>query len=272
MKGKLTGQIIAGKYRVLDLYVDYPYELYHIECEGRCNELFLRTYRKYADKTTNRHIIQEPLFLKRLDHPAFPRIMSITEDDLYYYVIRETINGRYLQHILDEEHLSEGMIINYSLQICEAVRYLASADFHFVFGLITPSYICVQPDNSLKFLGIDYWLGCQEGCRFAILCENFQAPEALFMKSEDIRSVIYTIGQVIRTMIERLAQQNPSFVGSMNHKKLSKIITKCTHINPKRRYQTCDKLISALKRPAPSTYVSLFSKDNVIKLLRRGTR
>lgn len=265
MEGRLTGQILAGKYKVLDLLVDCPYELYNIEYEGHRNDLFLRTYRKNADKAQNLNMLQEPLFLKQLDHPAFPRIVRITEDDLYYYVIREIINGRTLNSMLSEEQLSEEMIMNYSLQICEAVRYLSSEAFCFVFGLVTPSYIYVQPDNSLKFVGMDHWLGFPEGFRFQALEDRFRAPETFFKGANDITSVIYTIGQVIHIMTDRLVQQNPLFAGSPNYKKLSGIITKCMHKDSKKRYQSCDALISALKRPFHRSLASQL-KEGVLKM------
>lgn len=70
---------------------------------------------------------------------------------------------------------------------------------------------------------------------------GFAAPEQYGISQSDIRSDIYSLGIVINIM---LTGQHPSKQLAEGH--LGRIVTRCTHVNPQKRYKNVLHLMKSL--------------------------
>ena len=72
-------------------------------------------------------LLAEANLMKRLDHPALPRIVDIIENGVTIYVVMDYIEGESLDKILLEHGPQpEKAVINWAMQICDALNYLRS--------------------------------------------------------------------------------------------------------------------------------------------------
>ena len=70
---------------------------------------------------------------------------------------------------------------------------------------------------------------------------GFAAPEQYGLSQTDVRSDIYSLGILINVM---LTGQHPS--KQLARGRLGRIVERCTHVNPQKRYQNVLRLMEAL--------------------------
>lgn len=69
----------------------------------------------------------EPEILKRLNHPALPRICDIYEDENKIYIVEDYLEGACLKQVLDEKgKFDEQTVIDWAIQLCSVLEYLHS--------------------------------------------------------------------------------------------------------------------------------------------------
>lgn len=91
--------------------------------------LKLNQYRaiKCIPKTLSRSASpdMEAGLLKNLRHPGIPMIYDTEEDESYYYVVEEYIQGESLfAFVQNQDNISQETVISFGIQLCEIIEYL----------------------------------------------------------------------------------------------------------------------------------------------------
>ena len=139
----IQGTVLFGKYRVIRV-LGY----------GRDSTVYLAWHQELEEYRAVKRVSRasgdagqfkkEALLLKRLSHPAIPRVYDLEEDSEYYYLIEEFLEGSSFCDLVEERgHLSQEAVIRCGIQICSLVHYLHSAEE------VPILYLDLQPRNLL---------------------------------------------------------------------------------------------------------------------------
>lgn len=151
--------------------------------------LKLETYRaiKCISKTRSMpsSILSEANILAKLRHPGIPIVYDIEEDEAFYYIIEEYVEGESLEKLLWNTSVSQEYMIQIGIQLCGIVSFLHSQKpFPVLHQDLKPSHIIVC-GNQVKL--IDF----------------------------GIASYITSRGKIIRTMEQKVLRHRSS-TGNMN--------------------------------------------------------
>ncbi len=235
-----------GKYRILStLGTGSSSTVYLAE------HLKLETYRAIKCIPKDHTLISSPAFrngcsteavlLKALNHPGIPRIYDIEEDESFLYLIEEYISGDSLDIFLSNpEHISQQIIIHFSIQICDILNYLHHiSPYPILYQDLKPEHIIVC-GNQIKIVdfGIaDYFTNA--GNQFQLYgTDEFTAPEARNGEPVTPACDIYSLGKIMQYMAGRA---QISCCAS-----LFTIIKKASATKSTQRYETAVDLKKAL--------------------------
>jgi serine/threonine protein kinase len=203
-------------------------------------------------------LLAEPNILKKLKHPALPRIFDINEDQNYLYIVEDYIEGVSLDKELQRvERFPEKTIIEWAKQICDAFSYLHNLKPNpVIYRDMKPANIMATSENEIKI--IDFGIAREykeeaEGDTTHIGTIGYAAPEQRGTSQSDARTDIYSLGVTLYHLLTGKSPNEPPFeiipVRKID-KKLSQgieyIIKKCTQADPKKRYQSVEALLKDL--------------------------
>lgn len=172
--------------------------------------------------------------LREIDNIHIPKILKIFTENEYTYVIEDYLEGTPIYKI---NELSETNIINYVLQICDGLKSLHDANL--VYRNIKLSNIIITNENIVKLRDcenaqlIDKEYNKQDTRYIGDI--GFAAPEQFIYQKTDIRSDIYSIGVLMRVLLDNIG--NEEYDGKFNY-----IINKCVDFNPNYRFQKIEEL------------------------------
>lgn len=215
----------------------------------------------------------EPDMLKRLSHPALPRLYDIIENESSVYLIVEYINGRTLSTGLDlNGPVSEDAAAQWGIQLCEVLGYLHSQKPHpVIYRDMKPSNIMLQPDGQLKL--IDFGIAREYKSRASndtvfIGTRGYAAPEQYGTGQTSAASDIYSLGATLYHLITGCAPDMPPYVlkpvRTINPEitlEMERIIAKCTRQEPSERYQSAAELRHDLELLIKGAKVSIPDKN-----------
>ncbi len=188
-------------------------------------------------------LLQEARLLKSLHHPGIPTIYDVEEDDTYYYLIEEYAEGESLEEfLLQQSYISQSTFIDLSLQLCDIFCYLHTLKPSPILYLdLKPEHIivCGMQIKLIDF-GVATYLSNLGNIYNLFGNRDFSAPELFSGKMPDILSDIYSIGKIMQYLSNYLdVSLSPRF---------QKIILKSIDTNPACRFETVDKLTSAIEK------------------------
>ncbi len=207
----------------------------------------LKDYRaiKCISKTrsTQPSLLLEADLLKNLRHPGIPIIYDVEEDDEYYYIVEEYVQGLSLLRYYEEEQpLSQEVLIDFAIQLCDILQYLHEQKPQPILYLdLKPEHI-IMSGGHLKLIDFGMAIaGSSITETTGITCE-FAAPEKYSMKNIDCRTDIYELGAVLYYLIYHhyysgiSKQKTPE--RKLISRKLERILTKMLQEEPNKRYQS----------------------------------
>lgn len=205
-------------------------------------------------------LMAEPNLLKKLEHPALPRLFDILEQDGRLYMIFDYINGVSLDKKLEAEgRIAPEIVIEWAIQLCGALRYLHGQKPNpVIYRDMKPSNIILTSNGTLKLVdfGIarEYKPGSPSDTVF-IGTRGYAAPEQYGTGQTGAASDIYSLGV---TLHQLLTGKNPSeppfglkpvrYYDDSLPAALEAIIIKCTNEDMKDRYQSADELLAELEK------------------------
>lgn len=256
------GTVIDGKYEILKQIGKGGMSIVFLAMDKRLNKQWaVKEIRKTANGKNNEVVVNSLLaeanLMKRLDHPALPRIVDIIDNGQTIYIIMDYIEGESLDKILKEYGAQpQEQVIDWAKQLCDVLGYLHSQKHPIVYRDMKPANIMLKPEGNLKVIdfGIAREYKEQNLADTTILGTPGYAPPEQHKGHTDPRSDIYALGMTMHHLVTGIdprsedyvfvpiRQWNPELSGG-----LERIIDKCTALDPENRYQNCSELMYALE-------------------------
>src|SRR5690625_5042017 len=140
------GQEVDGRYEILKEIGRGGMSIVYLAMDNRLNKsLAVKDIRKR--QSSNHEILLNSLvveanMLKKLEHPALPRIYDIIESKDDIYVVMDYIEGESLKEKLDREHaFPPDKVIAWAKQLADVLGYLHNQQPHPII------YRDMKPDN-----------------------------------------------------------------------------------------------------------------------------
>lgn len=257
------GTILEGKYEILKEIGRGGMSYVYLAMDTRLNKQWaVKEVKKNANNQQNQLVVQslitEANLMKKLNHPSFPRIVDILEEENTIYVVMDYVEGESLESTVKlSGRQSEDDVIDWAIQLCDALEYLHTRKPSIVHRDIKPANIIRQPEpiNSIKVLdlGIAKELVDKdaEGTK-CIGTPGYASPEQSIPGMKlDGRSDIYSIGATMHHLLTGMdPRRNVGFkrlrliTGKVSSKTegLEYIIDKCLKQDANLRYQSCAEL------------------------------
>ena len=150
MKGavfRIKETILFGKYRILStLGVGNTSTVYLAE------HIKLNVYRaiKRIQKNTSpvTSFTLEAQLLKDLNHPGIPIIYDVEEDESFYYMIEEFVQGESLDTFVSHQRVSHELLLKFGIQLCDILYYLHNfMPYPILYQDLKPEHIIVCGDD-----------------------------------------------------------------------------------------------------------------------------
>ena len=195
-------------------------------------------------------LLAEPNILKRLHHPALPRIVDIAQDDRYLYIVEDYIQGVSLDRQLQvQQRFDEPTVVGWAIQLCQVLTYLHNQRPHpIIYRDLKPANLIVSQDNRVQLIdfGIarEYKAG-RQGDTAYMGTRGYAAPEQYGSGQTDQRTDIYALGMTLYHLLTGQSPSQPPYAYDSIRRldgRLSQgieyVVAKCVRQNPDDRYQT----------------------------------
>lgn len=256
------GTVIDGKYEILKQLGKGGMSVVYLAMDLRLNKQWAVKVIQRKGIGKNNEIVLNKVpddteLMKRLDHPAIPRIVDIIDnaDDPQIYIVMDYVEGESLDKILAEYGAqSQDLVIDWAKQICDTLGYLHSQKPPIIYRDMKPANVMLKPDGNLKIIdfGISREYKEQNLADTMVMgTRGYVSPES-GTRQTDARSDIYSLGMTLHHLVTGvdprkkqyvpIKQYNPSLMDG-----LEIIIDKCVQINPDDRYQNCNELMYDLE-------------------------
>ena len=152
------GTVIEGKYEILKLIGTGGMSYVYLAMDKRLNKQWaVKEIKKTAngknDEIIENSLLTEANLMKKLDHPALPRIVDIIDNGETIYVIMDYIEGESLDKILCEYGAQpQELVIDWAKQVCDALQYLHSQNPPIIYRDMKPSNIMLKPEGNIKII------------------------------------------------------------------------------------------------------------------------
>ncbi len=238
----MDSNILFGKYEILSHLGEGSFA--NVYCSRHLQLECFRALKLIPKSSINSResLISEALLLKTLNHPAIPQVYDVEEDNDYYYLVEEFIEGESLEAFLSHQSsISQTVFLEFSLQLSDIFLYL----HHLV---PTPVlYLDLKPEHiivcgtQLKLIDFNVATFLSKSGNILNLFGNrdFTAPELFEGSAPNPLCDIYSIGKIMEYL--------SGYLTSPLHPTFHQIIKKAAQNNPNCRFETVDSLISALK-------------------------
>lgn len=254
------GTVIDGKYHILKEIGRGGMSTVYLAMDNRLNKTWtVKEIRNTNSTRKDQFIIQslvvEANLMKRLDHPAIPRIVDIIDTGSTLYVIMDYIEGVSLEEIIrNDGPQQEDSVIDWCKQVCEALLYLHNQKPPIIYRDVKPANIILKPDGIIKIIdfGIAREFKQDWNSDTTVLGTKGYAPPEQYVGQTDQRSDIYALGMTMHyllTGVEPRAGEPRQAVRQLNptlSEGIEAIIDKCVETNPEYRFQSCVDLLYAL--------------------------
>lgn len=254
------GTIICQKYQVIGLLGKGGMSKVYLVRDLKLDKKWaVKEILRQPEGWKNRFFIQSAMsevnVMKKLDHPALPRIVDILEEKSAVYVVMDYVEGENLAVLLKKEGcIEQKVVIRWAKELCDVLLYLHGQNPPVIYRDMKPANIIIDLNGKVKL--IDFGIAREyrkdeEDETVNLGTRGYAAPEQ-FKEGcrEDERTDIYSLGV---TMHQLLTGLNPSeldfsFLPVRKRKPelslgIEYIVQKCVKENPKERYQNCKELL-----------------------------
>lgn len=247
--------ILSGKYQILQFLgkgnSSQVYLARHISLKAdRAIKVIPKTSR------TCLNTISEAQLLKSLRHPGIPIIYDIEEDDDFFYLVEEYIQGESLEvFLLHQKFISTNLFYTFCRQLCDIFVCLHTClSSPVLYQDLKPEHIIVC---GLQIKLIDFGASSyvsNSGNNFQHFGNlDFTAPECFQGGQPCVASEIYSIGKIIEFI--------SGFVKEPISQNIQHITQKATESDPMLRFETVEALRQSLQQE--------FSKKETTHLVKK---
>lgn len=276
------GDILDNKYEILKLIGKGGMSKVWLAMDRRVNRQWAvkevsKANPKYQLTVDESKTLREIDIMRRLDHPALPRIVDVIDEEYSLCVVMDYIEGETLLELLETYGVQkEEVVVTWMLEVCDILTYLHGQNPPIIYKDLKPSNLMLNRDGHIKIIdfGIAKEYKGNKGETMPLGTEGYASPEHRSGYTDE-RSDIYTVGTTAYQLLTGKDPSEPPYdllpIRSINpslSQGLEKIIARATERDPDNRYQTAAELANALE-----SYKKL--DDDYIQTLeakvRRGT-
>lgn len=211
------------------------------------NEIVVLEHKTLHKRIIKRTFIGNPEVYRRLltlKHKNMPEILEVVEFEDKIIVLEEYIDGVTLFDLINENLYKENQVKKLVRELCDVLSFLHS--FNIIHRDIKPENVMIENDTqTLKLIDFDsariYKKYYPRDTEY-LGTVGYAAPEQYGDTQTDIRTDIYAVGIVMNVM---LTGKPPTI--QLHNGRFSKVIEKCIHISPEKRFQTAQELKRSLK-------------------------
>ncbi len=259
-----SGCVLKGKYEILTLIGEGGMSRVYLarDLELVNKQWAIKEVDRRAEDALGRSIEQsithEAELLSKIQHPTIVDIVDIVKTDEHIYVVMDHVEGEPLDQVVRRQGPQvEEDVQRWMLQICDALSYLHRQNPPIIHRDLKPNNIMLHPDGYVKLIDLgvarEYQLD-QRKDTVAFGTTGYAAPEQYGKAQTDGRSDVYAAGA---TLWHLLAGEAPPVefplpdVRSVNPQVgegfAEVIIPRCTQIDRRKRYSSCDALAADLE-------------------------
>ncbi len=257
------GEIIQGKYEILKLIGKGGMSQVYLAMDQNLNKQWaVKEIEKRVWDKNHQVVVQSAMaeanMIKKLDHPALPRIVDIIDKADVIYVIMDYIEGEPLSNILAKQGAqSQERVIEWAKQLCEVLDYLHTCDPPIIYRDMKPANVMLQPNGNVKLIDFGIAREYKEqnlADTVSLGTKGYAAPEQFGGRGQtDARTDVYGLGVTLYHLLTGknpceppyelypIRYWNPQLSGG-----LESVVMKCTQLNPEDRYQSCAEVLYAL--------------------------
>lgn len=257
------GTVIDGKYEILKEIGHGGMSTVYLAMDKRLNKQWaVKEIRKKGsgknDEIVVNSLLAEANLMKRLDHPALPRIIDIIDNGITIYVVMDYIEGESLDKILSEYGAQpEDRVVEWAKQLCDALSYLHSQKPPIIYRDMKPANVMLKPEGNIKIIdfGIAREYKEQNLSDTTVLGTKGYAPPEQYSGQTDPRSDIFALGMTMHHLLTGIDPRNGEPYAPVRqwNPELSEgieiIIDRCVEPAAENRYQSCSDLLYDLEHP-----------------------
>lgn len=272
------GSVIDEKYEILKEIGRGGMSVVYLAMDKRLNKQWaVKEIRKKGsgknDEIVVNSLLAEANMMKRLDHPALPRIVDIIDNGVTIYVIMDYIEGESLDKILNEYGAQpEDLVIGWAKQLCDALSYLHAQKPPIIYRDMKPANVMLKPEGNIKIIdfGIAREYKEQNLADTTVLGTKGYAPPEQYSGQTDPRSDIFALGMTMHHLLTGVDPRNGEPYAPVRQwnpelsEGIEAIINRCVEPAAENRYQTCADLLYDLEHPELIT--KGFKKKQKIRL------
>jgi serine/threonine-protein kinase len=159
------GEVLRGRYKIIAAIgqggMGCIYQAEDLRLEGRlCALKEVQGDRSQSAETQQQardQFYREASVLARLDHPNLPKVSDFFSAAGRDYLVMDYVPGRDLREIMTEARangrfLAESDVLNWAMQLADALEYLHRQDQPIVHRDIKPSNLKLTPSGTLKLV------------------------------------------------------------------------------------------------------------------------
>jgi serine/threonine protein kinase len=274
------GAVIDGKYEILKEIGRGGMSTVYLSMDLHLNKQWaVKEIRKKGsgkkDEIIVNSLLAEASLMKRLDHPAFPRIVDIIDNGITIYVIMDYIEGESLDKVLKEYGPQpEALVIGWAKQLCDALSYLHSQKPPIIYRDMKPANVMLKPEGTIKIIdfGIAREYKEEKLADTTVLGTKGYAPPEQYSGQTDARSDIYALGMTMHHLLTGIDPRGGTAYAPVRmwdpdlSEGVEIIIDRCVQPAAESRYQSCSDLLYDLKHPELITTAYKKKQKSKLKL------
>jgi len=257
------GEIIQGKYEILKLIGKGGMSRVYLAMDLNLNKQWaVKEIEKRAWDRNNQVMVQSAMaeanMIKKLDHPALPRIVDIIDKEDVIYVVMDYIEGEPLSNVLVKHGAQpQERVIEWAKQLCKVLDYLHTCNPPIIYRDMKPANVMLQSNGNVKLIDFGIAREYKEQSladTVSLGTKGYAAPEQFGGRGQtDARTDVYSLGV---TLYHLLTGKNPCeppyeiypirYWNAELSGGLESIVQKCIQLNPEDRYQSCAEVLYAL--------------------------
>lgn len=162
-------------------------------------------------EANRRAILDEAYFIKRLDHPAIPRVVDVLEEGPSVFVVMDYVDGTSLAEALTRRGrpFEQDDVIDWGVQLCDVLGYLHGRRPPVVYRDLKPANVMLRADGSVKLVdfGIAEELEPGRGDDGRVIgSPGYSAPEQVEERMHeehptDTRADVYALGATLHSLV-----------------------------------------------------------------------
>jgi len=255
----LIGRIFENKYQILDILGRGGMSTVYLAKDIKLQKLWAIKEVSVSTINSKSNLMAETNILKKLDHPALPRIVDIITKKDRIYVVLDYIDGISLDiHLQEVGIIEEKTVIDWAKQVCDVLDYLhCQKPNPIIYRDMKPGNLMLTSQGKIKL--IDFGIAREYKEEVStdttyIGTKGYAASEQYGSHQTDARTDIYSLGVTLYHLSTGNGPNDPPYeikpareMNPLLSEGFEYIIAKCTQQDPTLRYQTVKEMIYDLE-------------------------